>query len=201
MTYTRLRQMMLFIAVGLLLVVSVRAEEFTFKVKPGKPNEVKFISKAPLETIEGITNDISGSVTVDPANADLKTAGEFEVQMATIDTDNSIRNGHMRDNHLQTDKYPTSSFEMKSIEGLDDGMLPDGKPVNFRIKGQFTLHGVTKEISPEITALWNSTNKSLKVTAKFNVLLQDYDIPRPQFLFMKLAVEQKVEINFTAYAK
>jgi len=73
--------------------------------------------------------------------------------------------------------------------------------VNFRIKGQFTLHGVTKEISPEITALWNSTNKSLKVTAKFNVLLQDYDIPRPQFLFMKLAVEQKVEINFTAYAK
>ncbi|MBD3234253.1 MAG: hypothetical protein GF315_11075 [candidate division Zixibacteria bacterium] len=187
--------------VTFLVVVSATAERTTYVVTEGKPNKVEFISKAPLETIEGVTNKISGEVTIDPLNINDNPSANFEVQMADLDTGNSIRDGDMHEDHLHTDKHPTSSFKLKEIKGLSNGQLPDGQEVSFTAVGDFTLHGVTRTIEPQITTKWDSANNSIDVTAKFTVLLKDYDIPRPKFLFMKLSKEQKVRIDFTAMAK
>ncbi len=197
------RTLIIFLAITIALITPgmSRAERTKFILKPGEPNRVMFISKAPLETIEGITDQISGVMTVDPQDLHKNPSAQFEVQMADLDTDNGIRNGHMRDNHLHTDKFPTSSFTLKEIKGLPAGKLPDGQQVSFMAVGDFTLHGVTRTIEPQITAKWDSANNSIDVTAKFTVLLQDYDIPRPKFLFMKLSKEQRVEIDFTAVAE
>ena len=181
-------------------VARASAGVMTFKITPGTPNEVKFTSKAPLETVVGKTDQISGTLSTDPDNIISSSAAQFEVQMATLRTGIGKRDSDMRNNHLHTDSIPTSSFTLESLEGISNGKLSNGSPVNFRAEGKFTLHGVTRNIEPDITAIWNAAEKSIKVTARFKVLLQDYAIPRPQFLFMKLSEEQLVEINFTAIA-
>ena len=179
----------------------ISAEYINYKITPGEPNMVKFTSDAPLETIVGETKQIEGSLYADPENLDDSTKAEFEVQMESIDTGNGIRNGHMRDNHLHTDEHPISKFVLKEIKGLSERKLTPGQPEKFTAVGDFTLHGVTREVQPEITAVWNPDQKSIDITAKFEVLLQDYEIPRPKFLFMKLDELQKVEVNFAANAE
>lgn len=173
-------------------------ETIRLEIKPGPPNLVTFVSQAPLETIVGKTNSISGWISFNPADLSQPVASDIVVNMATLDTDNKIRNGHMRDNHLHTDRYPTSRFQLKKIL-VDSGMpLPDGEPMKFSIQGEFTLHGVTRSIQPSVTATWKPTTKTLEVTAQFTVKLSDYQIPRPQFLVMKLDEEQKVTVYFQA---
>ncbi len=186
------------ILVILLIANTAISEPLTCKILQGKPNKVTFISKAPLETIKGVTDQISGTLNFDPADLSSATA-MFEVQMATLDTDNKMRNGHMRDNHLHTDEYPSSKFVLGEI--IEQGALVSGETAEFKIKGEFTLHGVTKTIEPSISARWDKAKMELQVTAKFDVLLADYEIPRPKFLVMKLDERQAVEVKFTAKAE
>lgn len=174
------------------------AKPITLKVTEGAPNLVSFTSIAPLETIVGKTSAISGSINFDPENLSGTIDATLEVDMATLDTDNKIRDGHMRKNHLHTDSFPSSQFTLHLLNGTPATKLQDGVPTKFNAKGTFLCHGVTKNIEPEVTATWNQETRSLSVSASFNVKLSEYDIPRPQFLVMKLDETQAVSVKFTA---
>ncbi len=188
-------------AVLVMSFATIQAKPITLMVSPGEPNEVKFTSSAKIETIVGVTDQISGYITFNPDNMNDTLSGSMEVQMASLDTDNKTRNTHMRDNHLQTDQYPISRFTLKSIEGLKDGKLIDGKSMNFVATGEFLLHGVKLDIKPDVTTTYHADAQTLEVIVKMVVLLSKYNVPRPEFLFLKLADEQQIEIKFTAKVK
>ena len=182
------------------MAVQVYAEPVTFSANPDDFSKVTFISTAKVETFEGTTNRIAGSFTVDPQDVQAGVSGKLEVDMTALTTGISQRDNHMRENHLNTDQFPRSSFVPTKVVDGSFKMLPDNESVQFTLEGEFTLHGVTHTIQPVITATWHSSQKTLDVTAKFSVRLEDYDIPLPQFLVLKLAQEQKVEIRFMAKA-
>ena len=181
-----------------LLSFLAQGEELRLKINPGAPNLVSFISQAPLETIEGKTNRISGWISFDPQDLTKPVSSDILVDMASLDTDNRIRNGHMRDNHLHTDRYPNSRFVLTQILVNPGTPIKPNEQVSFNIKGNFTLHGVTRTIQPEVTALWAPDQQTLEVTARFTVRLTDSALPRPQFLIMKLDEDQKVTVKFRA---
>ncbi len=187
-------RLLIAIALVTFTIQQAKSAPFTFNIKPGEPNYVIFISKAPLETIKGRTDRITGTLTFDPDNL-AGASATFEVDMASLDTGNKMRNGHMRENHLHTDKYPASEFVLKEV--IPGTALVSGKTVEFKIKGEFTLHGITKAIEPSVSATWNSDKREVEVVARFDVLLSDFEIPRPQFLVMKLDEKQDIEIHFT----
>ena len=71
------------IAVLFLVQIAIAAPvKFLLASRDGR-NVIKFISKAPLETIEGKTGQIDGSVEVDLSDA-ATAAGRFEVDLATV---------------------------------------------------------------------------------------------------------------------
>ncbi|MBZ0264912.1 YceI family protein [bacterium] len=186
---------------GLIAIIPVEAEEMSFLIKAGDPNLVKFTSEAKLETVMGVTNNITGSMSFDHENLKAGVSAEFTVDMASIDTDNSIRNGHMRDNHLHTSQFPFSKFIMKGFKGDPPSALIAHEKIEFSIVGDFTLHGITHEIEPEIVATWKPDKNMAEIEAHFVVKLADYDIPRPKFLILKLDEEQKIDIKFQAIKK
>src|SRR4029078_6084178 len=73
---------------------------------PGGDNKVVFVSKATMETFEGKTKNLSGTIVVDPAAAFDSMSVDLEVDLTTLDTGIAKRNQHMRDHHLETSKYP-----------------------------------------------------------------------------------------------
>ena len=193
------------ITAGVLLFVllltglhTARAQSTTFKVEPDDGSLVKFTSHAQLESFDGTTKRIAGDFTFDPQNLDGGISGKLEVDMTDLSTGNILRDGHMRKDFLEIKNFPRSSFVPKKIIASSMEALPGKQAVNFKLEGDFTLHGVTRTIQPDVTATWNPDTKSLDVDAKWTVLLKDYNIPLPQFVVLKLAQEQNVEVKFTA---
>jgi len=177
------------------------AQPITFTVSGGEGNRIQFESKAPLETVTGTTDQVSGTISLDPADLGSGVSASVSVDAASIKTGNGIRDGHMRNNHLQTKEFPEIKFTLNNF--ALDGALPPGVAKTYTVAGEFTLHGVTRTISVpvEVTYIPSDTEKKVRVVGHFGVSLTEYNIPRPQFLIMRLDDMQKITVDFWGVAQ
>jgi polyisoprenoid-binding protein YceI len=126
------------------LVASAFAAPLTFDFKdPKGVNNITFKLDAPLESISGSTNGITGTVTVDPATMTGIT-GKIVVTADSLKVPNPMMEEHMKgDKWLDAKKFPEISFELKAISDLDK----NDNGANGKATGTFTLHGVSKDIT------------------------------------------------------
>ena len=177
------------------------ANATSFVVRPGGENKVAFVSKAANESFEGKTNRLEGTINVDPTKVGDSASVHFEVDLASLDTGIGMRNRHMRENHLETAKYPKAIFEGAMIRGPSDAALNAGKAVPLDVEGTFTLHGVSRRIRIMVQTTYQPNDGGrIAFQTRFPVLLADYAISRPQFLFLKLAETQEVRVSGVARA-
>jgi hypothetical protein len=106
----------------------------------------------------------------------------------------------MRERHLQTDEYPYAYFVIDKISGLPNE-LPVDTGMQGTVNGFFYLHGVKRVLSADVSVTRKNHSDgsvSLQVTVQFPIHLDDYAVPRPRALFMKLAETVAVKVRFTA---
>jgi polyisoprenoid-binding protein YceI len=185
---------------ALSLAFAPAAHAAVFAVKPGKDAKVVFTSKAPTETFQGKTDKMEGTLTLDPSAVGDSITVHLEVDLASLDTGKKMRNQHMRENHLETDKYPKAVFDGAAVLSPAGAKLEPGKQVSFQIEGTFALHGVMRRLRCPAEATFTAAGKGGTITfhASFPVALPDYKIVRPEFLFLKLAEEQLVDVSGVA---
>ena len=172
------------------------ASAASFVVRPGDPNKVVFVSQAPTEKFEGKTNKMEGRLVLDPASLGDSITVHLEVDLASLDTGIKKRNQHMRENHLETAKFPKAIFDGAAVLSPAGTKLEVGKPVTFEAAGTFTIHGVSRRLRCTAEATW--TGSALAFKATFPIALPDYAIKRPEMLFLKLAETQQVRVSATA---
>jgi polyisoprenoid-binding protein YceI len=175
---------------------------------PKNRDSVSFTSDAPIELIVGKTSKITGKINIDES-LDLSKpfAATFDVDLASIDTGIALRNEHMRDNFLETKKYPKATFTVKNQAGVA-GLLKDGQKVTIKANGDFALHGVTvkKNVSVDLTFFKKCKSTEgkfencdlIQIKSTFNVPFNDHKIKRPEVVFQKLADTVIVTIAATA---
>src|SRR4030095_12424028 len=105
----------------------------------------------------------------------------------------------MRQNHLETDKYPRATFDGVSVKTAGAALVA-GTPSKLEVEGNFTLHGVTRRLRTTVEVLLKDEH-TLQFRAAFNVPLADYKIDRPKFLFLKLGEVQELAVTGAATAK
>jgi polyisoprenoid-binding protein YceI len=176
------------------LLAATPALAARFAVKAGAPNQVVFVSKAATETFEGKTDRLSGIIDVDPAGVGDSVTVHLEVDMASLDTGIGKRNGHMRENHLETAKYPSATFDGATVLGPKGAALAVGTKTAIDVEGRFTLHGVTRRLRVVVDVTLRD-ERTLDFTTSFKVPLADYAISRPKFLFLKLGEVQDVRVS------
>ncbi len=96
---------------------------------------------------------------------------------------------HFNENYIESDKYPKASFT-GNYTG-DVNMSKDGTyPV--QVKGQLTLHGVTKNIeTPATLAVKGNT---LTGASDFKITPADFDIKIPSLVREKIAKQMDVHV-------
>ncbi|MCX6829399.1 MAG: YceI family protein [candidate division Zixibacteria bacterium] len=160
-----------------------------------RKNLVKFISHATLDNFEGVTDRIDGYVIAEGEglkegqNCD-KSELYFEVALEGLDTGIGLRNRHMRENYLETSKFPYTHFAGK-LDKVEKG--PQG---GFLItaSGKFYIHGIEKPLT--ITASVTPQSPLYHITTEFQVKLSDFNIKIPSLMFMKLSDTQIVRLDF-----
>ena len=121
----------------------------------------------------GRGQDISGSITIAGTQV---TDGSFTVEVATIASDNSMRDGQFRGRVMETERFPEASFALTSPIELSAVPPIDGE-VSAAATGELTLHGVTRLVTFEVTAVRGS--QRIAVVGSIPVVFADYDIDNP----------------------
>lgn len=166
----------------------------------GGRNQATFFSTTPLEDINGLTNDVKGKVTFNVN--DIKTLkGIISVSVASIKTAIDLRDEHLRSaNWLNAAAYPEITFKIKSIN--DVKQLSDNR-LQAKVTGDFTLKGVTKEVTADAALTFLDENEQtqtralgdlLGVQAKFNVKLSDFGV-KNDIVGQKVAEVVEVGVN------
>lgn len=181
-------------------VKSSGSQTFNFEDKNGR-NQVTFFSATPVEDITGTANGITGTVTFDIADFAKTLKGSIAVKVSSMNTGIELRNQHLRGaNWLNAEKYPEIIFTIKQVSGLKQS--GDNK-LEFKVKGDFILHGVTKEISADAEATYLEESEQTKkrapgdllgIRAKFNIKLSEFGVNN-QLIGNKVAENIEVSVN------
>lgn len=173
------------------------ASAANWAVESGGGSEITFISEAPVESFEGVTDQVTGSIMADPSSLEGPVEIEIRVDLASLDTGIGLRNRHMRENHLHTDEHPYAVFRAGRVVAVDSPILSGSGVTGVELEGELDLHGVVRPMTVRAD-LAHGPDGVLEVSCGFEVLLSDHGIPRPKFLVMKLADEQRVEVRLRA---
>lgn len=124
----------------------------TFDLKdPKGVSHVAFLLDAPLETISGTANGVSGTITIDKENPE-QISGKIVLATESLHVPNPMMKEHMLgDEWMNVAEFKEITFEPTSLENLK----VDGNKATADVKGKMTIKGVTKEITApvEVTLL------------------------------------------------
>jgi polyisoprenoid-binding protein YceI len=116
------------------------AEEEIYQIDPVH-SSVNFKIRHLVSRTTGKFTDFSGVIRFDEKNM-KQSSVEAVIAAASIDTENKNRDEHLRSaDFFETEKFPEIRFKSKKV-------VP-GKKNSFKLIGDFTMHGVTKEITLE----------------------------------------------------
>jgi polyisoprenoid-binding protein YceI len=177
------------------------ADVTTFVVRDDGKSRVTFVSDAPLETMIGKSSKVLGTVSVDPMDIS-KAKGSFKVPVASLRTDNDLRDEHLQgDGWLDAKNHPNIHLEITEVIAgkKGSGQLKKNKDTKVQVKGKFTAHGVTKPMIANGTVKWS--DNSLHIKAKFTANLEDHLISVPSIVRLKVANEIDVSVDLRAVAK
>lgn len=163
------------------LAIPAICEAQTYMTKKG---HVQFASKATLESFVGQSDYLVGKIDLQDSTVD------FYLDLSTLHTGVRLRDEHMREEYLETDKYPFAQFYGKIITPFSTTST-DTQSVTVR--GKFSVHNVSHIV--KINGKMKVSPGDLYVQAAWPVMLNDYNISIPQILFMKLSPKQAVSIK------
>ena len=177
------------------------ADATTFTVGSDGKSRATFVSDAPLETMTGKTNKVTGSLSVDPTDI-AKTTGKFKAPVKSFRTGNDLRDEHLQgDGWLNAKKHPFVHFEITEVVLGKKGSveLKQNKKTKVEVKGKFTAHGVTQFVTAKGTVSWSG--ETIRIQATFPVNLTDHQISVPSIVRLKVANVMEVSVDLLARAK
>jgi polyisoprenoid-binding protein YceI len=169
-------------AVAALCAITMHAQDKYF-TRSGK---VSFFSKTDMENIEA--RNSKGTSVIDAKTGQV----EFAVLMKAFEFEKELMMEHFNENYVESDKFPKAVFK---------GVIADIANVNFekdgtypvKIKGQLTMHGVTKDVVTDGTI----EVKGGKIFSKteFNILIADYNIVVPGVVKDNISKSVKIDVQ------
>lgn len=119
----------------------------------------------------GRTSDVTGTAVI---GDNTVTSASFEVDLTSLKSDEDRRDNRIRSSGLESDTYPTATFELGEPIKLADAAAAS---VSVEAKGDLTLHGVTKSVTIPVDASRNG--EQLELVGSITFPFSDFGIDPP----------------------
>lgn len=159
-------------------------------------NEILFNQGNRLNTAVGTTTAVRGEITVDRARPANSRIGTVTIDISQFKSDSQRRDNMIRQNWLESSKFPNAEFTSTEIKGLPE-TYQDGREVPVQITGNLKVRDVTRPTT------WASTIKldgaTLTVTGATTIKMTDFGFDPPAILgILKSENEARLEFRFVA---
>ena len=132
----------------------------------------EFVGLSNFEAV-GRTSSITGDLNI---GANVVTDAEFQVNIASITSDDPRRDAQFRGPILSAEIFPFATFTLTSPIELNDAAL-SGEAITVDATGELTLRGVTNEVEIPLTA--RLVGDEVQVAGSIDVIFEDFDIDPP----------------------
>jgi polyisoprenoid-binding protein YceI len=163
-------------------VKATGTQTFSFVDESGR-NQASFHSTTPFEEINGLTTQIDGKITFDVNDFANTLKGEFTIPVASLKTGIEKMEKDLRSSSwLDAEKFPTIIFKITKVSNVQK--LQPNK-LSADVTGDFTVHGVTKEITTKDTVTYLDESEMtrarmpgdlLGVISAFDIKLSEFDV-------------------------
>ncbi len=136
------------------------------KIYSAKTGKISFFSNAPLQDIEAKTSEVESKLA---SNGQIV----FTLLIKGFQFDNQKMEDDFNEDYMESTKFPKADFK-GNITNISDVNLSKDGTYPAKVKGNLTIHGVTKEITTDGAI----EVKGFKVIArsKFDVAVKDFNI-------------------------
>ena len=151
-----------------------------------------------IQEVVGSTQEISGEFHL-VLNEDKSefVSGQFTVDISTLATTRDQRDEWIRENALESNKYPLAVFTATAVEGAPTSYT-DGEEVPFKLLGELSVRDITQPVTFDVTAtLDGDTVRAVATTA---MKISDFGFEPPNFA-NTLTVADDFEIRVEIVAR
>ena len=152
---------------------------------------ISFYSSAILEDIEAVNTQVT--CVLDRETGEVA----FRVPIRGFTFKNALMQEHFNENYLESEKYPHASFK-GNIDGWDSINLSN-EPREVTLMGMMMIHGVNLEIKEEGEI--KKIDGLIRGSAKFNIIVADYEIEIPKIVRDNIAKIVDVTVNLNLKKK
>jgi polyisoprenoid-binding protein YceI len=180
--------------------MNVHAAVAKFEMKKNN-GTVKFfaIGNPSAIRIDGVGSGPEGRLEVVADEKNSKIAGQFVVELTSLNSGIEMRDSHMKEKYLEVEKYPVAKFTLETIN-IDGNILKSFNKSNIPFTGMMNFHGKEKVIAG-IADLKSNNKDDAKVVAKFKVKATDFNIEIPSFAGITVADEIELEVEMQSIPK
>lgn len=141
----------------------------------------------------GTTQGVTGAIVINPDGSIDAAKSKLTVDLRTLKSDQQMRDGYIQGRTLETEKFPLLEFVPKRTVGLP-APLPSGRGAQsgFELIGDMTLHGVTKEVTWQVVAVFGNDQVGGRATT--TLLFPTFNLTKPT-LARLMSVEDKIELE------
>ena len=140
-------------------------------------SNIEFRSEAPMELIQAKSKKLVGLLNTE------KQTYAFQVSVISFQGFNSeLQREHFNENYMESTKYPKIKFVGKIQDQID---FKGSFEKEVTLKGNLTLHGITKERTIKTTI--KKMGDKITANSKFDIVLGDHNIKIPTIVNQKLA--------------
>jgi polyisoprenoid-binding protein YceI len=156
----------------------------------------KFLNRDLPNKAIGKTNAVTGDLQVSTAGKPSGKVTKITVDLSKLTSDESRRDNRIRQQWLESNKYPLATFASTDAQGIPDSYT-EGQEVTFKLTGDMTIRDVTKPVTFDVTG--KLQGDTITGTATSQILMKDFGFDPPSIAGM-LTVDDgvTVTINFTA---
>lgn len=156
----------------------------------------QFLSRNLPSKAIGKTNAVTGQFQFSTSGKPTGKVTKITVDLRTLKSDDSRRDGRIRQQWLESDKYPYAEFTSTEVQNLPDNYT-EGQEVNFKLIGDMKIHDVTKPVTFDVRG--KLTGGTVTGTATTQIMMKDFGFDPPSIAGM-LTVQDGVTIvvDFTA---
>lgn len=152
------------------------------------------------QEVTGSTQEVEGELQLrldDPQNA--LVAGRFQVNLPSLATTRSQRDEWIRENALESNRYPLAEFVATEIQGAPTSYT-EGEEVTFQLVGDLTVREMTQPVTFDVTA--TREGDTISGVATTNMQLTDFGFDPPSFVnTLTVSNDFLIRIELTARAQ